>query len=95
MSGDFGWSGEAPTTYTTPLFLQKKESGFEELLEERAPIVIKNEELLEEGAPSFAPARRGRRSSAITPCCPPVAKAGKFITFAGRLCGGTDELVVD
>jgi len=56
-------------------------------LEEGAPIQVmkKNKDFLEEGAPSFAPARRGRRSCAITPCCPPVIEAGIFITFANAL----------
>ena len=42
----------------------------------------KIKDFLEEGAPSCAPARRGRRSSAITPCCPPFVEAGMAITFA-------------
>jgi len=48
-------------------------------------VVIINQDLLEEGAPSFAPARLGNRSCAITPCCPPVAKAGMAITFANDI----------
>jgi len=39
-------------------------------------------EFLEEGVPSFAAACRRRQSCAITPCCPPVVKAGDFITFS-------------
>ncbi len=56
-------------------------------LEEGAPNTSSNinQDLLEEGVPSFAPARLGNRSCAITPCCPPVVKAGKFITFANVL----------
>ena len=46
---------------------------------------IKNKIFLEEGVPSYAPARRRRRSCAITPCCPPLVKAGITITFANVL----------
>jgi len=48
----------------------------------RQLLINRNKELLEEGVPSFAQARRGRRSCAITPCCPPFVQAGRVITFA-------------
>jgi len=47
--------------------------------------IFKNKDFLEEGVPSCASARLGNRSCAITPCCPPVIEAGKFITFANVL----------
>lgn len=54
-----------------------------------------DKEFMEEGAPSFAQARRGRWSSAITPCCPPVVKAGIAVTFVNTFAAAPGELVVD
>jgi len=62
-----------------------KNAKQKDFLEEGVPDIKNSLEtgiFLGGGVPPCAPARRRRRSYAIPLCCPSVAKAGKFISFA-------------